>query len=79
MDASDITKKRKSIAIYKDNLQKFIAKNPAGDCANEGGTPCQTSNCVKTFPSYELKYEYYNGLNNCVNPTNPYPINGGNR
>ena len=79
MDASDTTKKRKAMATYKDKLQVFVAKNPNGDCALEGGTPCHISSCVKTFESYDIKYNYYSGLNSCVNPTNPFPVNGGSR
>jgi hypothetical protein len=79
MDASDTTKKRKAMATYKNKLQVFVAKNPTGDCSLEGGTPCNTSTCIKTFESFDIKYVYYRGLNSCVNPINPVPENGGSR
>lgn len=80
MDASDTTKKRKTAAIYIDKINTFIAKNPGGDCAVTSNTCCASiSSCVKTFESFELKYNYYAGLNNCVQCPNPVPENGGSR
>lgn len=65
MDSSDITKKRKTQAVYIDQLAKFIGKNPGGDCGKLS-TCTGVSSCVMTFPSYENKYDFFNGKNNCT-------------
>lgn len=67
MDASDTIRKRKTQAVYIDQLNTFIAQNPAGDCAKL--STCNTasiSSCVVKFPSYENKYDFFNGKNNCT-------------
>jgi hypothetical protein len=66
MDSSDITKKRKNQVLYVNQLNTFIAKNPAGDCASIGTCCYTTSNCVRNFDSYDLKYSFYKGRNACV-------------
>lgn len=78
MDASDTTRKRKTTVIYINQLNTFAQNNTGGDCLVS--TCCYTtSSCIKTFESYDNKYEYYAGLNNCRECPNPYPENGGNR
>jgi hypothetical protein len=76
MDSSDITKKRKTQAIYIDQLATFIAKNPDGDCASLS-TCAGVSSCVMTFPSYENKYDFFNGQNNCTGCA--CAVNGGSK
>jgi hypothetical protein len=76
MDSSDITKKRKAKAIYIDQLATFIAKNPNGDCGNLS-TCVGVSTCVMTFPSYENKYDFFTGQNNCADCT--CAVNGGSK
>jgi len=76
MDASDTIKKRKTQAIYIDQLNKFVAANPRGDCGRLSTcTTNGTSSCVFTFPSYANKYDFYQGKNECTGCT--CPITGG--
>jgi hypothetical protein len=69
MDSSDITKKRKNQALYINQLNTFIAKNPGGDCGRLSTCCYATSSCVRTFDSYDLKYSFYKGLNACMSTT----------
>lgn len=66
MDASDTTKKRKSKAVYIDQLNKYIAENPGGDCANFSTCISTTTNCIHYFPSYANKYTFFEGKNACT-------------
>jgi len=65
MDASDTMKKKKAQAIYTNQLAAYIAKNPGGDCSNLN-TCTPANNCNMTFPTYENKYEFFQGRNNCT-------------
>ena len=72
MDSSDITKRRKQQAIYTDKQNAFLLANPAGDCANLSSCPCtRSTNCVRTFTSFEEKYAFYKGRNACVAGAGP--------
>lgn len=79
MDASDTIRKRKAQALYINQLNNFIAQNPSGDCAVN--TCCYTtSSCIKTFVSFENKYDYYYGKNACLSTgCTAYPLNGGSQ
>lgn len=75
MDASDTTKKRKTTVAYIHQLNAFVAGNTLGcDCSS-----FNSKSCIKTFASYEAKYDYYNGVNNCLRSTILYPVNGGSQ
>jgi hypothetical protein len=78
MDASDTIRKRKSQVYYINQNAAFTSNNPGGDCATQ---KCcyNTSSCVRTFDSYELKYTYFEGLNNCYPSSYVFPVNGGSK
>lgn len=69
MDASDTMKKKKAITYYVNQVQKFAAKNPGGDCLQNdtvANSCCQPqTNCNKNFDSYELKSLYKEGRKSC--------------
>jgi len=69
MDASDTMKKKKAITYYVNQVSKFKAKNPAGDCAQNdsaaNGCCYKETNCNKNFDSYEHKYLYKEGRKSC--------------
>ena len=91
MDASDLIKVRKQKAVYVSLLARFNAKNPQGDCASLSGCCATTTNCNRTFKSFEEKYTFYKGRNACVTGAKPlpdfaygvegclYPVNGGSK
>jgi hypothetical protein len=80
MDASDTIRKRKAQALFFDQLNTLIQKNPSGDCPNLQSCCTGTTQCVKTFESYQNKYDFYYGKNACSsNSCTPYPLNGGSR
>ena len=91
MDASDLIKVRKQKAVYVSLLARFNAKNPQGDCASLSGCCATTTNCNRTFKSFEEKYTFYKGRNACVTGAGPlpdfaygvegclYPVNGGSK
>jgi hypothetical protein len=69
MDASDTIRKNKSKAIYIDQLNKFIAQNPGGDCGNLSTCTSSINNCSHYFASYGIKYDFYTGKNACTECT----------
>jgi hypothetical protein len=83
MDASDTIRKRKAQAIYNNQYQTFVRNNTGGDCGKLSTSCCYTtSSCIKNFPSFENKYDYYHGMNICVSTcavSGPIPENGGSK
>jgi hypothetical protein len=83
MDASDTIRKNKSRAIYVNQYAAFVAYNGGGDCSRLSTSCCYTaSSCIKNFPSFENKYDYYYGMNVCVSTctsAGPIPVNGGSK
>jgi hypothetical protein len=82
MDASDTIRKRKAQAIYNNQYQIFVKNNAGGDCGKLSTSCCYTtSSCIKNFPSFENKYDYYHGMNACVSSCTgtPIPENGGSK
>jgi len=83
MDASDTIRKRKAQAIYNNQYQTFVKNNAGGDCGKLSTSCCYTtSSCIKNFPSFENKYDYYHGMNVCVSTcavSGPIPENGGSK
>jgi len=79
MDASDTIRKHKAQALYINQLNTFNTKNPGGDCATN--TCCYTtSSCIRTFESYDNKYEFFYGKNACLSTScTTYPLTGGSR
>ena len=76
-DASNTTRKRKAEAIYIDQLNAFIRANPGGDCGKLSTCTSTISNCVHSFASFEVKYDFFTGKNACGDCT--CPVNGGSR
>ena len=67
MDASDIIRKRKQQAVFTNKQSIFVSQNPTGDCGNIANCPCvATTNCIRKFSSYDEKYTFYKGRNNCT-------------
>ena len=78
MDASDTIRKLKSQVVYANQRVIYIQNNPKGDCAVS--TCCYAaSSCIKTFPSFDNKYDYYHGMNVCVSTCVTIPENGGSQ
>ena len=76
-DASDTIRKRKAEAIYIDQLNAFIRANPGGDCGKLSTCTSTITNCVHYFQSYELKYDFFTGKNECTGCS--CPVNGGSK
>ena len=65
MDASDTIRKLKQRAIYVNQNAQYILNNPRRDCVKQS-TCCYTaSSCIRNFPSYDNKYDYFSGMNIC--------------
>ena len=75
MDASDRTRLRKARASYVAQKTTLAAAQPSADCFSYTG--CTPTTCKLTFASYDAKYNYYIGKNDCTGTTNK--INGGGR
>ena len=70
MDASDLIKQRRDKMIFKNKLNTLIVNNPSGDCGNLSSGCCNTTtNCNKSFPSYEEKQQFTDGRLDYVCPT----------
>ena len=65
-DASDTIHKRKSVAVYIDQLSAFIYNNPDGDCGKFSTCTSTTTNCTHSFKSYAIKSDFLTGKNICT-------------
>jgi hypothetical protein len=89
MDASDLANKYKNQTLYTNKLNALVAKNPGGDCASLGSCCGTTTNCARSFTTFEQKYSFYMGRNASVTggvPAGDFsfgvigcitPVNGG--
>jgi hypothetical protein len=75
MDASDRTRIRKARAWYVAQKTTLAIAQPGKDCSTYTG--CTPTTCKVTFSSYDAKYNYFIGKNDC-NGTD-CKINGGGR
>lgn len=70
MDASDIIRKIQSKAIFSNAKQILAVQQPNCVLSNCCGT---STTCAIQFPSYEYRYLFYEGQNNCSTCTAGYP------
>jgi hypothetical protein len=71
-DASDTIKKNKAKAIYINQLNAFIAQNPGNSVLSTCTTaPAPTSTCTAKFLTYDNKYSFFDGKNECAGCTCP--------
>lgn len=76
MDASEVITKKKTQTIYIDQLNKFVAANPGGDCGKLS-TCAGVSSCNYKFESFENKYDFFAGKNACTDCK--CPVDGGSK
>jgi len=71
-DASETIKKNKSKAIYVNQLSAFVAQNQTNGVLSTCTTaPAATSTVTAVFVSFENKYSFFGGKNECAGCTCP--------
>lgn len=71
-DASDTIKKNKAKAIYINQLSAFVAQNTTNGVLSTCTTaPAATSTVTAKFLSYDNKFSFFDGKNNCADCTCP--------
>ena len=74
MDASDTTRKRKAQAWFVAQKVALAKAQPTADCFTYSGCD-KPATCKLRFSTYDAKYNYWIGKNECNNCS--CPINGG--
>jgi hypothetical protein len=71
-DASDTIKKNKNKAIYINQLNAFVAQNNKNSVLSTCTTaPDPTSTVTAVFASFENKFSFFDGKNECTGCTCP--------
>jgi hypothetical protein len=71
-DASDTIKKNKNKAIYINQINAFIAQNDKNSVLSTCTTaPAATSTVTARFLSFENKFSFFDGKNECTGCTCP--------
>lgn len=71
-DASDTIKKNRAKAIYIDQINKFVAQNNLNGVLSTCTTaPAATSTVTAKYPSFENKFLFFEGKNECADCTCP--------
>jgi hypothetical protein len=71
-DASDTIKKNRAKAIYINQINSFVALSATNGVLSTCTTaPAATSTVTAKFESFENKYLFFDGKNNCASCTCP--------
>jgi hypothetical protein len=69
-DASDTTKKKQAKTIYINQLNAFVAQNSQNGVLSTC-TTAPTSSVTAVFQSFENKYAFFSGKDNCADCSCP--------